>query len=271
MKKKFIIYLLFCWFIFWNNVYAINSYMNNTYENNFDKISYEVYEMQKLFSWNYNDWVIFDVKWAKSKWYSKESIDISIEMEQITNKIIQTSKNNKTNLNIENNFDIENSSSIIFSNIKLTDYPKFEKFVTTIKKTDDLETVKQSNNTTLGLFDATEICGSFWNHKPTSAAPWSTQSINSLNQGKTILYASGFHPTSDTYGGWWTRPQNYESWICGVGSFRDHASINSSNTILYIQDYNGFTPRWEPNPEINTYTWPYAAWPSYVYYWHWLY
>lgn len=106
--------------------------MNNTYENNFDKISYEVYEMQKLFSWNYNDWVIFDVKWAKSKWYSKESIDISIEMEQITNKIIQTSKNNKTNLNIENNFDIENSSSIIFSNIKLTDYPKFEKFVTTI-------------------------------------------------------------------------------------------------------------------------------------------
>ena len=38
-------------------------------------------------------------------------------------------------------------SKLIFSNIKLTDYPKFEKFVTTIKKTDDLETVKQSNNT----------------------------------------------------------------------------------------------------------------------------
>jgi hypothetical protein len=107
-------------------------------------------------------------------------------------------------------------------------------------------------------------CGSWSTPRPSSAAPW----VEFWSSDPAyILQSWGFRQTPDYAGGGWTRPQTYSPWICGFNTYRDHAYI-TGNT-LHLQDYAGFTPRGEPNPEVwASGPWPYPLWPSYVQWWH---
>lgn len=235
----------------------------------FTDISSELAQMQNLFTGNYSDGVIFDINLAKSQGYSKKAIKISLEMSILTNKLISIEKNKQLDLlekkNSTKDMLLQNRKT---SNVNLLNYPELTWFMGNLKKqhSKKSKTAISEQITTLGLFDATEICGSFWNPKPTQAADWEITPITSLNHAKSILYVSGYIDAENGPG--WSRPRSYQSWICNEGSFRDHATVNNANTKLYIQDYAGFTPRGEPNPDISTYLWPYAAWPSYVFWWH---
>jgi hypothetical protein len=108
-------------------------------------------------------------------------------------------------------------------------------------------------------------CGSFWSPRPTTGHWWVTHWTN--NPSGT-LWAWGYHPTPGLIGGGWTRPITHAPWVCGWSTFRDHAYIPAWNQIRE-QNYNGWWPRGEPNPEVyRSGPWPYATWPAYVYWWH---
>lgn len=108
-------------------------------------------------------------------------------------------------------------------------------------------------------------CGSFWSPRPTVAKSWVR--FNVSNPVGT-LYAWGYHPPPSGMQ-WlgWTRPQTYAWWVCGWNTFRDNA--NPGPGFVVEQNYHGWAPRGEPNPELwASGPWPYATWPSYVYWWH---
>ncbi len=240
MKKVFLFLLLFLISI----IYTANA--------NDSKINMEVkYIQTNLIKGNYKNWIYFNKEEALKKGFSNESIIIWKEITELTNEIIKKFKEKHIN----------KSYSSINSDIDINKYKNLNNFL----KTENLKSIK-NNNKSLN-FDATEICWTFWNPKPTSSAPWKNLYISWVPLSD-FLISLWYHETPILWFWWgWTRPQSYESWICWNWSFRDHAIINI-NWYIKIQDYKWFSPRWEPNPEINTYTWPYAAWPAYVYWWH---
>ena|GEM_PF-5078195 len=113
----------------------------------------------------------------------------------------------------------------------------------------------------LGMAD----CGVFWAPKPSVAKSWITYKVGSVD---STLKSWGYHSTPSLVGGGWTRTQTWHWWNCGYGTFRDHA-LKMDNTTLKEQNYDGWSPRGEPNPELYASgPWPYTVWPAYVYWWH---
>ena len=127
------------------------------------------------------------------------------------------------------------------------------------------ETVDAAGWCNWALTDAACSCGHWLFPRPTRAAPWKDKSSsNAVN----TLKSWGYHQTAGYAGGGWTRDQTYYESRCGKNTFRDHAIVQSSKKFRE-QNYSGYTPRGEPNPEVlRTGPWPYAAWPAYVEWWH---
>lgn len=184
--------------------------------------------------------VTLDKDRALSDGFSPDSIDIVTEIVNTTNQIVKSGyidnfKNTKSRALKEylekNMLNVSNRSYSIYAN---------------------------SN-------DPVSVCWGFWNPLPNRAAPWYGITMSSQYSHNYLLNI-WFHKTEETYGWGYTRPQFYRPDVCWYGTFRDHAYI-SGNTVR-IQDYANFTPRWEPNPEIQNYFWPYYTWPAYVAWWH---
>jgi hypothetical protein len=111
------------------------------------------------------------------------------------------------------------------------------------------------------------VCGWYTSPRPWAAAPY-VRHHNIPNPDAT-LRSWGYHPTWDLAGGGYTRPQTWDWWTCGWFTFRDHAIPDPASNSINVQDYAGFRPRGEPNPEVYlSGPWPYADWPAYVYWWH---
>lgn len=251
MKK-----ILFITMLILVSIWIVNSNFDNQ-----EKIDSEVQYIQlNLISWDYNNLVKFDLERAKDEWISNEAIEIWLELEKLTNEVINLTKNN-----IKNNKNSKIELTDSYKDIKFDKYKKINSF---FKKTKLWKNTSSTLATNKALnFDATEICWSFWNPKPTK---WAARKKITISNSLAPAYLTKlwFHNTPTIWFWWgWTRAQSYNSWICWVWSFRDHAIINV-NWFINMQDYESFSPRWEPNPEFYTYTWPYAAWPSYVYWWH---
>ncbi len=109
------------------------------------------------------------------------------------------------------------------------------------------------------------VCGSYGNPKPSSAAGRVT--FDYVDDPPATLRSWGYHETPASAGGGWTRPHHYHRIICGWNAFRDHATFEG--TSITEQNYDGWSPRGEPNPEVWTvHPWAYADWPAYVAWWH---
>lgn len=223
---------------------------------NYKLISLELEKMNTLFSGDYYNKITFNSSLAKELNYSKASIKLANEIANHTNLVISKFRENK----IGGNFSLKNDSRLEPKKNTLLNW-YFE------------ESKKNSKDNTFGKRLSKDIrgitiycpaceCGGFSMPKPSKAAQWLTH----YNTTASTLINWGYHSTPSWAGGGYTRPQTYKSWACGVGSFRDHAYVINAN--VREQNYNGFIPRGEPNPEINTYNWPYPIWPSYVYWWH---
>ena len=122
------------------------------------------------------------------------------------------------------------------------------------------------------LTEAKCQCGHFLNPRPSREAGWTRHS--SPNRRATLI-AAGYHYTPPPFAAWdnthFTRPQTYQPSLCGRKTFRDHAQIKDedNNDIYWTQEYTGWTPPGEPNPEIHrSGPWPYRTWPAYVAWWH---
>jgi hypothetical protein len=107
-------------------------------------------------------------------------------------------------------------------------------------------------------------CGTWGNPKPTSAKNWVTWNVNT----NTTPYNWGYHNTASYVGtNDMTRTKTWNSGWCNYGSFRDHI-IPKDIYKLIEQNYDGWSPNGEPNPEVFSYSWPYWNWPSYAQWWH---
>ena len=98
---------------------------------------------------------------------------------------------------------------------------------------------------------------------------------HSSSNPRATLRAAGYHYTPPPFAGirntHFTRPQTYQPSLCGRKTFRDHAIIrdDDNNDIYQTQEYTGWIPPGEPNPEIHrSGPWPYLEWPAYVAWWH---
>jgi hypothetical protein len=158
------------------------------------------------------------------------------------------------------------STSITAAPIDSAAFPKVSAyFAAATAREQTSEGMEVSGWCNASLTDAACTCGHWLYPRPTTSAPW--RSYTSSNPSSTLT-SWGYHETPSWAGGGWTRSQTYYPSRCGNSTFRDHAYI-ASPTTFSEQNYSGFTPRGEPNPEVwASGPWPYPVWPSYVQWWH---
>jgi hypothetical protein len=215
----------------------------------------------------------FDRNKAIKKGFNKNSIDLASEMTDF------------------NNFLIANPGLI--ATAKPDKYPLVKKFFeeATAKskegsfKVDITKSSAFKNNgeiKTIALEIVSEregaaMCGYWGNPKPTKGKDW--YQFNNISNPEQALRSWGYHkPPSGLGSLGWTRARTWNEYMCGDNTFRDNAMPNVkwqngqrvySYNSLHEQNYSGWSPNGEPNPEVWTnWWWPYTIWPSYVNWWH---
>lgn len=223
----------------------------------FAALSTDLLQMEAFFSGGSGQPVIFDAEAARSQGFPPESIALAEELAAHTNALISAA---------EANLKEGASADVVASSVDLSSFPKVSAYFALATENEqnggEVEPAGWCNS---ALTDAACSCGHWSYPRPTTAAPW--KDLTSSNPANT-LRSWGYHETPGWAGGGWTRPQTYYSSRCGNNTFRDHAYTVSS-TKFREQNYSGYTPRGEPNPEFwASGPWPYGAWPSYVQWWH---
>lgn len=197
--------------------------------------------------------VSFDTDGAKNAGISQEGVTLGQEMADFTNELVQLGSYMFT-------IDLNK-----YPNVKdyFKDATKYEKERSSVNNSDaDIQPLAYAGDAA-GM----AVCGWYTNPKPSSSKAyyfWGPYSDPSA-----VARSWGYHapPAGMGYLGW-TRPQTWNAWYCGYNTFRDEA-VPQSNGKLAEQNYAGWTPRGEPNPEVwASGPWPYSNWPSYVYWWH---
>ena len=224
----------------------------------FASLAQDLLKMESLFSGGNGDLVTFDSSTAQQLGFNEESIRLAEEMAAYTNDLIVAAAKAQ---------EFVQAANADLLNVDATAYTRLQAFFVAATEysnstESEVEAAGWCNQT---LTDAACSCGHWWNPRPSRAATWvNYRTSNSAN----TLTSWGYHQTPDWAGGGWTRAQTYYSSRCGNNTFRDHAYTTGSTTFRE-QNYSGFTPRGEPNPEFwNGGPWPYPAWPTYVQWWH---
>ncbi len=188
--------------------------------------------------------VAFDSQAARKEGFSEKSIAIAEQLADFTNELL-------------NPISAQQHSILLASNIQ-NRYPALAAYfarATTVARQASQQPQVISR----------VVCGWYTNPRPSQAAPWREWDRDNPDQ---TLKSWGYHSTPNLAGGGYTRAQTWSWWNCGFGTYRDHAYVLGSRTIRE-QNYDGWSPRGEPNPEVYASgPWPYADWPAYVYWWH---
>ena len=228
-------------------------------QSDFVAFSADLMKMEKLYSGGNGELVTFDAKAAYEQGFSADSVALAAELAAHTNALI---------LAAQQALKSDGFSDIATLNVSLDDYPRVQAYFAAA--TENAKGMADGGSApegwcNPGLTDAACSCGHWWYPRPSSTAPW--RNWTSSNPSSTLT-SWGYHTTPNWAGGGWTRAQTYYPSRCGNNTFRDHAYITGSRTFRE-QNYSGFTPRGEPNPEFWAGgPWAYAAWPSYVQWWH---
>lgn len=223
----------------------------------FIDLSADLMRMERFYSGGNGDLVTFDAKSAMAQGFKSESVALATELAAYTNALIVMAQQA-----------IEIDGEIAALPVSLADYQRVQAYFAAA--TEFAQSAANGGANPEGwcspsLTDAACTCGHWQYPRPSSAAPW--RNWTSSNPSSTLT-SWGYHTTPDWAGGDWTRPQTYYPARCGNNTFRDHAYITGSTTFRE-QNYSGFTPRGEPNPEFWAGgPWPYGAWPAYVQWWH---
>lgn len=196
--------------------------------------------------------VKFDAESARKEKFSEETIKLATELAAFTNDLM---------MNVS-----EEQPGIPDGPADLSKYPALAAYFDAATKKAKQPSA-QASGTMKPNAQAIQwvVCGWYGNPKPASAAPW----VNfSSSNPEATLKSWGYHNTWNLAGGGYTRPQSWSWWYCGLGTYRDHALITGPTTFRE-QNYDGWSPRGEPNPEVYASgPWPYGDWPAYVYWWH---
>lgn len=234
----------------------------------FDALSHDLVLMHDLFQGGNNQPVTFNSEAAYQRGFSPASIKLAEELTAHTNELIFAASTAP---------DME-TVDVTKLDADVQQYPLLESYLeeaTERRKNADRDeeplgakpsVVEEAPAKIQGIPGISEYqCGSFARPRPSRGAPWAT---HRRSNPAATLRSWGYHETPSWAGGGWTRSQTYMPLLCGWNTYRDHAYISNSNTIRE-QNYAGWTPRGEPNPEVwRSGPWPYATWPVYVRWWH---
>jgi hypothetical protein len=148
-------------------------------------------------------------------------------------------------------------------------YPELSRFLAeaTRRATAPAEGPAKPAITVSPMLPPWDVCGYYNTPRPTRAAPWRTW--GPFGNNLATLFSWGYYP-SPIPGAGWTRPQTWNPFWCSVNTFRDNA-VPIDGGYINEQNYAGWSPRGEPNPDStlgDPSGWPYPDWPAYVYWWH---
>ncbi len=208
--------------------------------------------------------VTFDEQAARQQGFSAESIKLAQQLAAFTNDLVagsvQAQQAGKT-------------ASVEALDVNIAAYPELTAYfdaATSYELPNDVTGEDPEVSTQYWLQQY--VCGAFWRPLP-SQGQMDTGAqyryFHNMQDPSGTLYSWGYWKSrpGSLAGGGWTRVQNHWPLICGWFAFRDHAYIYNGNTIQE-QNYEGWSPRGEPNPEVYYVRWPYPWWPSYVWWWH---
>ncbi len=194
--------------------------------------------------------VVFDIDGARKAGFDSEIIELAEQLASATNALLENSASFANNLE---------EVDISLVPLDLEQFPAlnnyFEKATEFNRKNQLLKDLIPTDEFTIET--AYSKCGFYTNPLPSRAAPWRT--FYNISNPDSTLRSWGYHGTLNLVGGGYTRAQTYSWFYCGFGTFRDHAYIYQGNKIKE-QNYSGWTPRGEPNPEVYASgPWPYAV------------
>ncbi len=204
----------------------------------------------------------FDKKKAIDKNFSKESIELA---EQLTNFSKDLS---------ENNFqaDLNKYPEVKEFFIMATEISKKGGVTPDVKKNSIKKKVGDVNVQAAFAGDLAGrlVCGVYGNPKPYRGAPRNSFNVGKSNRESTLSNWGYRRPLPGLGSLGWTRARTWNSFYCGWNTFRDNAWTDERTPdLIYEQNYSGWSPNGEPNPEVySSGPWPYADWPAYVYWWH---
>jgi hypothetical protein len=193
--------------------------------------------------------VSFDEGKAKRDGVSQDGTVLGKELTDFTNELIQLGSN-------------------MFS-IDINKYPHVNTFfseATNEAKRNKLSSLDFSFIAQAVAADARSTCGYYNNPKPNRAQTY--RFWGPYSDPQAVARSWGYHAPPAGMGSLgWTRARTWNSSVCSTNSYRDEA-VPQTNGELAEQNYAGWTPNGEPNPEIWSYGWPYSDWGAYVYWWH---
>jgi hypothetical protein len=246
--------------------------------------------MQTLFHGGSGVPVTFDSGAAREQGFSENSIQLAEQMAAATNDLVSSAERRLRNLvpplkssgRREAEEQTLQSIDVRALEVDLTPYATLGTFLDDARRfrreldslppeqqdiTLDARAMVFGTQSVLDSINPFKQCGYYDNPLPTSAKP---RVYYSSSNPSSTLTSWGYHadPLAIRIGAGWTRAQTYKWWICGWGTFRDNANPVGSNRF-WEQNYDGWTPRGEPNPEVwRSGPWPYPTWPLYVNWWH---
>lgn len=234
----------------------------------FETLAQDLVRMHFLFKGGNGIPVIFDSRTARSQGYSDGSIRLAEELAAYTNELTRAAMKSAN----------PREASVAKLNVGTQRYARMTSFFSQAAKRDGTSVSKDDDSSVsidkgpsilaLGIIGIAEYeCGSFSRPLPNRSA--TPREHYSRNPAQTLA-SWGYHRTPDYAGGGWTRPRTYKWWVCGWNTFRDDAwTLIRRPNYIQEQNYSGWTPNGEPNPEVwRSGPWPYATWPAYVAWWH---
>jgi len=246
----------------------------------FESVAGEVAQMRALFSGGNGQPVSFNADLARQQLFSTEAIDLAGELTAFTNELMAAAADALKALAPADPAGPEPVVDIRQLNVDVSAHPKMAAFFQQAhayrrawEALPDSE--KKARAQAIGGAQphinpwdpAALLCGYYTNPMPSVAKAYVF--FNNVANPAGTLQAWGYHadPLAIKIGAGWTRPQTFRWWICGFSTFRDNAVINGHT--ISEQNYAGWTPNGEPNPEVwRVGPWPYETWPAYVYWWH---
>lgn len=229
----------------------------------FFRLTEDIFRLQQqgIISVNGSQHVAFNREIATQNGMSTDSIQLATELVDLSNQLTTQSTTTSAPIMV---FVIMNAETDL-----LVSYPTARMYFDEATKNHGGFEIKSAASDIVGA----AVCGTWGNPKPRSVPIY--REHFGLADPAATLRSWGYHetPGGNATGGGWTRDQQYHPQICGTNAFRDQGNIvyprNGGAPYISEQNYEGFTPRGEPSPEVwRVSPWPYPLWPAYVFWWH---
>ena len=207
---------------------------------------------------------------ARGAGFSEDLIDLTNQMVMFQNDLLSEER--------------ASSSAVDMAGTLYDNYPLLTLYMDAATSYSNSPQAASAMDEVRGLGTETCVCGgSMMFPRPERGAERKILGYeNSESEAYTTLYLHGFRETWDfvpdelVRGAGYTRRQTWHPEYCGVDTYRDEGNYYPSKEfpgkwVIWIQDYEGMSPRGEPNPEIFLHgigNWPTVFWGAYVIQWH---